>query len=87
MMGYEELISGLIKFGRGNVQEFVIRSENLNDAISYLWAELLFDLNQYSTFKTKDLLNFEKKEKENENKFHSSFSQAISHSKNNQEKD
>ncbi len=90
MMGYEELMSGLIRFGRGNVHDFIIRSDDVNDAVTYLWVELHFDLSRVSTFETTNLVTFEKKEVlryplyQATNQVHPSLSQNLTHAKNNQ---
>ena len=62
MIGYEELMSGLIKFGRGNVHDFIARSNDVNDAATYLWVDLSFNLARVLSFETTDLVTFEKKE-------------------------
>jgi hypothetical protein len=64
MMRYEELMSGLIRFGRGNVHDFIVRSNDVdvNDTVTYLWVELGFDLARVSSFETTNLVTFEKKE-------------------------
>jgi hypothetical protein len=62
MIGYEELMSGLIKFGRGNVHDFIVRSNDANDAATYLWVDLSFNLARVMFFETTNLVTFEKKE-------------------------
>jgi len=62
MMEYEQLMTGLIRFGRGNVQDLIVRSNDVNDAGTYLWAELALDLARVSSFQTTNLITFEKKE-------------------------
>jgi hypothetical protein len=62
MIGYEELMSGLIKFGRGSVHDFIVRSNDVNDAATYLWVDLSFNLARVLSFETTDLVTFEKKE-------------------------
>jgi hypothetical protein len=59
-MRYEELMSGLIRFGRENVHDFIIRSHDVNDAVTYLWVELGFDLARVSSFETTNLVTFVK---------------------------
>jgi uncharacterized protein YrrD len=91
MMRYEELMSGLIRFGRGNVHDFIVRSNDVNDAVTYLWVELGFDLARVSSFETTNLVTFEKKEVlrytlyQAKNQGHQSISQNIARAKNNQE--
>ena len=60
MMEYENLMSGLIRFGRGNVQDFIVRSNDVNDVVTYLWVELGFNLARLSSFETTDLVTFKK---------------------------
>ena len=62
MIGYEELMSGLIKFGRGNVHDFIARSNDVNDAATYLWVDLSFNLARVLSFETTNLVTFQKKE-------------------------
>ena len=44
MMTYEEMMSCLIRFGRGSVHDFIVRSNDVNDAVTYLWVDLSFNL-------------------------------------------
>jgi hypothetical protein len=62
MIGYEALMSGLIKFGRESVHDFIVRSNDVNDAATYLWVDLSFNLARVLSFETTDLVTFEKKE-------------------------
>ena len=62
MVGSEDLLASLVKFGRGSLQEFVARSRNVSDATAYLLAELHFELSRVTSFKTKDLVTFERKQ-------------------------
>ncbi len=61
MFRYDELVFGLIRFGRGNVLDFITRSKDVNDAVTYLRAELGFNLARVSFFETPNLGTFEKK--------------------------
>jgi len=91
MLRNEELMSGLIRFGQGNMHDFIVRSNDVNDAVTYLWVELGFDLARVSSFETTNLVTFEKKEVlryslyQAKNQGHQSISQNITHAKNNQE--
>jgi uncharacterized protein YrrD len=84
-------MSGLIRFGRKNVHDFIVRSNDVNDAVTYLWVELGFDLARVSSFETTNLVTFEKKEVlrytpyQAKNQGHQSISQNITHAKINQE--
>ena len=62
MVVSEELMCALIAFGRRNVQDFVARSRNVSDATTYLLAELSLELARVTSFKTTDLVTFERKE-------------------------
>lgn len=62
MVGSEELMCALMMFGRGNVQDLVARSRDVSDTRTYLLAELNFELARVTSFKTVDLVNFERKE-------------------------
>ena len=61
MVRSEELLCALIAFGRSTLQDFVARSRDLNDASTYLQAELNLELARVTSFKTTDLVTFEKK--------------------------
>ena len=60
MMLHEEVMAGLMRFGRGNVQDFIARSNDVNDVVTYLWVELGFTLARFSSFETTDLVTFKK---------------------------
>jgi len=62
MVGSEEFMCALITFGRGNVQDLVARSTDVGDTRTYLLAELNFELARVTSFKTVDLVNFERRE-------------------------
>jgi hypothetical protein len=61
MMAYEDLMDGLIQFGRRNVHDLLIRSRDIDDVATYLWVELYYEMSRASTFETLDLVNFEKR--------------------------
>ena len=62
MVGSEELMCALMTFGRGSVQDLVARSSDVSDTRTYLLAELNFELAQVTSFKTMDLVTFERRE-------------------------
>lgn len=62
MMAYEDLMDGLIQFGRRNVHDLLIRSPDVDDVATYLWVELYYEMTRASTFETLDLVNFERRE-------------------------
>jgi hypothetical protein len=91
MLRDEELMPGLIGFGRGNVHDFITRSNAWIDAVTYLWVEKGFDIVQDSSFRTINFATFEKNEvlrytlNRAKNQGHQSISQNMTHSKINQE--
>jgi hypothetical protein len=62
MLRDEELMFGIIAFGRGNMHDFIIRSNDVNDALTYLWVQIGFDITQDSFFRIKNFATFEKNE-------------------------
>ncbi len=62
MVESEELMCALMTFGRGSVQDLVARSSDVSDTRTYLLAELNFELARVTSFKTVDLMNFEKRD-------------------------
>lgn len=62
MVGIEELMFGLTRFGRRNIQDFVLRSNDVNDVIAYLQVELYSKLTQAMSFRTMDSVTFERQE-------------------------
>jgi len=60
-MGDEELMRCPICCGRGIAQDFVPRSQNINDAIDYLRMERWSEILKMTPFATADLVNFERK--------------------------
>jgi hypothetical protein len=61
MVTAEELTYGIMRFGRGNIQDLVVRSKHMSDAISYLRVERGFELARIASFITMDSVTFEKK--------------------------
>jgi hypothetical protein len=49
------------QYGRWNVQEFVTRSHDIADVLTYLKVERMFEMFSAATFVTKDSINFEKR--------------------------
>ena len=62
MIPNEEFMACLLSYGRGPVQDFVTRSRNIGDVIQYMRAERGFEIQRLTTFVTRNLINFEKKE-------------------------
>jgi hypothetical protein len=61
MVTAEDLTYSIMRFGRGNIQELVVRSKHMSDAISYLRVERGFELARITSFITMDSVTFEKK--------------------------
>ena len=56
-----ELMQGIEQFGRWNIQEFVARSQNTKDVLTYLRAERVLEMVKAMPFVTADLVSFEKR--------------------------
>ncbi len=61
MMRDEDLLEGLICYGRGPVQDFVTRSRHIEDALHYLQMERDLEIARLISFVTKDLRSFERR--------------------------
>jgi hypothetical protein len=61
MVGHEELLCALMTFGRRNLQDVVARSRDVRVTASYLSAELNLELARAISFKTTDLVTFQRK--------------------------
>jgi hypothetical protein len=61
MVTAEELTYGIMRFGRGNIQNLVVRSKQMSDAVSYLRVEMGFELARITSFTTMDSVTFQKK--------------------------
>ena len=61
MIKDEDLLEGLICYGRAPVQDFVTRSRHIEDAVHYLQMERSLEMARLVSFVTKDLWNFERK--------------------------
>jgi hypothetical protein len=61
MVNAEELVCSLMMFGRGNIQGFVTRSKDVNDAVTYLQAEQGIELARATPFVTTNSLTFDRK--------------------------
>ena len=62
MMKGEDLMFGLVCWGRGIVQDFVARSQDVTDVINYLHAERGMEIAKKIAFVTTDNVTFERKE-------------------------
>ena len=62
MMKGEDLMFGLVCWGRGTVQDFVARSQDVTDVINYLHAERGMEIAKKIAFVTTDNVTFIRKE-------------------------
>ena len=62
MMKGEDLMFGLVCWGRGIVQDYVARSQDVTDVINYLHAERGMEIAKKIAFVTTDTVTFERKE-------------------------
>jgi len=56
-----ELMQGIEQYGRWNIQEFVTRSQDTRDVLTYLRAERVLEMVKVMPFVTVDLVSFEKR--------------------------
>jgi hypothetical protein len=56
-----ELMLGIEQFGRWNIQEFVARSQDTKDVLTYLRAERVLEMVKVMPFVTVDLVSFERR--------------------------
>jgi len=56
-----ELMQGIEHFGRWNVQEFVAKSQDMEDVLTYLRAERSLEMVKAMPFVTADTFGFEKR--------------------------
>jgi len=61
MLKGKELLFGMEQYGRWNVLEFVTRSRDITDVVTYLKVERIFEMFSAATFITKDSVNFERR--------------------------
>ncbi len=61
MVRNDELMSSIVRFGRGNIQDVVARSQSMSDVISYIQAERFLEVNMITSFVTSDMIHFERK--------------------------
>ena len=60
-----ELIKWIEQFGRWNVQEFVVKSQDTSDVLAYLRAERSLELDKIISFVTSDSVSFEERKSSN----------------------
>jgi len=61
MVRNDELMSSIMRYGRGNIQDFVARSQSMSDVISYIQAERFLEINMITSFVTSDMIHFERR--------------------------
>ncbi len=62
MVRSDDLLSGLLRYGRGQTQNFVVRDMTISDAVMYLRVELCLEMAQVMSFRTVDSSSFERTE-------------------------
>jgi hypothetical protein len=60
LMG-EELMWGIEQYGRWNMQEFVVRSKDTMDVLTYLRAERILEMFKVMPYVTLDTIRFERR--------------------------
>jgi hypothetical protein len=61
MLNDVELMQWIEHFGRWNVQEFVAKSQDMRDVLTYLRAEWVLEMVKAMPFVTADAVSFEKR--------------------------
>jgi hypothetical protein len=61
MLKGEELLLGIEQYGRWATQEFVTRSQDMMDVLTYLRAERILEMVKVMSFVTSDTVRFEKR--------------------------
>ncbi len=56
-----ELMEWIEHFGRWNVQEFVVKRQDIGDVLTYLRAERVLEMVKVMPFVTADTVSFEKR--------------------------
>ena len=56
-----ELMQWIEHFGRWNVQDFIAKSRNMKDVLTYLRAERVLEMAKAMPFVTADTVSFEKR--------------------------
>jgi len=57
----EELMLGIEQYGRWNIQEFVARTQDMMDVLTYLRVERILEMFKVMSFVTVDSVSFERK--------------------------
>ena len=61
MVRSDELMSSIIRYGRGSILDFVARSQSVDDTLNYIQAERFLEVINLASYVTTDLISFEKK--------------------------
>jgi len=61
MLKGEELLLGIEQYGRWSMQEFVVRSQEMTDVLTYLRVERVLAMVRTFSFVTIDSVSFERK--------------------------
>lgn len=61
MLKSEELMCAIMNFGRRDIQDFVARSRDMGDALTYLRVERNFAILKAMSFVTTNSVDFERK--------------------------
>ena len=61
MIKIDELMSGIMRYGRGNMQDLVTRTKSLGDVISYIQAERYLEFTNSISYVTTNMIDFKKK--------------------------
>lgn len=57
----EELMRGIEHYGRWHMQEFIVRSQEMIDVLTYLRAERILEMFKVVSFTTADSIHFSKR--------------------------
>ena len=57
----EELMLGIVRYGRWSVQEFVAQSQDIRDVLTYLRVERALEMAKVMPFVTVDTVSFDRR--------------------------
>jgi hypothetical protein len=61
MIKIDDLMSGIMRYGRGNMQDLVARTTSMSDVINYIQAERYLEFTHLISYVTTDMIDFKKK--------------------------
>lgn len=61
MVKLEEFMSSINPYGRGNIQDFISRSQDISDILTYLQAELSLEMARVMSCVTTNFVDFERR--------------------------